>query len=315
MMIFLDFETTGLPVHCQRDNQLSTDDKNNLTQKRNQALINFNCGRIAESIAQYTDANGNNVEVLSLTVAVTDQDMNVTESHTRYYYHTLPVEMIGSTLAVNKLTHDQVNNLRAAQGANYPITYIDDIMFWHDLFIRLEAEGEKVIYAHNMEFDKLFLSVGLYHKFNFQCSMIAAMLFFEVKKYITLERCCRLFNLSFDQELAHGSKYDVARLIEVVRAIKNNKVYRKIVSMSHPEQKKSSLNNYKIMVEFSGHDGKVHERLVLISAAQAFALITAKKISENAITYKYVASDPRSHILELTDVNPYLSLLQDFKLI
>ncbi len=315
-MLFIDFETTGLPV--QTDDLLAVHELNSVDKRitantLNLAMINFNNNKIADSVLELYDSNNVRVEVLSLTVTVTDDNFKVLESLTRYYYHTAKAEEISGALAVNKLTHARVNELRDQAGITYAPVYLDDISFWYDHLMVLSKCGHSRMYAHKIDFDKLFLPVGFWQEFQLRCSMQAAMAFFNAKKRITLSNACKLFDIDVTADLTHTSSYDIELLIKLMQKIKTEPRYRKVISMSNPVQKKSSLNNYRISIKFMGVYDCPVERLMLINVTDAFSLMTAQRLNPDAVTYHWVKVNSDSS-LELSRDNPYLAKLQELKL-
>lgn len=311
-MIFIDFETTGLPV-TMYDRIVVRVDERIPANAFNLATINFNNNKIADSVLELYDSNNIRVEVLSLTVTVTDDNFKILESLTRYYYHTAKAEEISDALAINHLTHDRVSELRDQARITYATTYLDDIMFWHDRLMVLSKCGHSYIYAHRIDFDKLFLPVGFWQEFQLRCSMQAAIAFFNVKKHISLSNACKLFDIDVTADLTHTSSYDVELLIKLMQKIKTEPRYRKVISMSNPVQKKSSLNNYRISIKFMGAYDCPVERLMLINVTDAFSLTTAQRLNPDAVTYDWVKFNSDSS-LELISNNPYLDKLQELKL-
>ncbi len=147
------------------------------------------------------------------------------------------------------------------------------------------------INAFNIDFDKQFLPAAVMNESILNCTMreVSTFLGLEVGKRLTLSKSCQVLGVPFDKAQAHGSLYDTQKAIEVWRHVTNSARYRKCKVLY---MKKLSVDDdtYRVLILLE----KTNKPMLFEINGE-----TAKDILKNPSQYKYAVISIGNKLLKL----------------
>lgn len=148
------------------------------------------------------------------------------------------------------------------------------------------------INAFNIDFDRQFLPTAVMNESILNCTMreVSFFLGLEVGKRLTLAKSCQVLGIQFDKDQAHGSLYDTQKAIEVWRHVTNSARYRKCNVMYIKKLSVGDDDTYRVLINLE----KTNKPMLIEVSGEI-----GKDISKDPSQYKYAVISIENKLLRI----------------
>ncbi len=153
------------------------------------------------------------------------------------------------------------------------------------------------INAFNIDFDQQFLPLEVRNEAILNCTMrkVSEFLGLGIGKRLTLRKSCEVLSIPFDESEAHNSVYDTHKAIEVWRHITNSAYYRKC-KILHIKKLSSYDDAYRVLINLE----KSNKTLLFDINDEI-----GTDIFNNPTQYKYAVISIENKLLKICKENFY----------